>query len=388
VRFNTELLSVVRRDDHVEALIRDRASGIEQKVRAAYLIAADGANGTAREQLGIGRNGAGVLQHWMNILFETDLPSTVQGKRFTSFFVTELNATFTPRENGRWLLALQYYPDRGERPESFNAERCRELVRAGAGRSDVKADLVEARSWEVAAYLADRFREGRAFLVGDAAHVMPPTGAFGGNTGIHDAHNLAWKLALVLKGAADPALLDTYDSERRPVALHSLEQALARLQVWFKDSSGRLPKPVAMVDGYDVVFGQRYRRGVLVPEEAQDSDRPFESARELGRPGTRCPHLIIEREGRHIPISDLFGRGFVLLIGPEGDTWSAAVDQLTGATIFPFKSCRIDSAEVFGVTNSGAVLVRPDHFIAWRAKAASADPKATLLDVFARLGFQ
>lgn len=400
VRFGTELVSVTQRADGVEARIRDLASGAEQAVAAAYLIVADGARGTLCERLGIGRTGPGVLQHWMNLIFDTDLSPFVQERRFTSCFVTDLNATFTPRESGRWLLALQYDPARGERPESFDAERCRELVRAGTGRPDVRADLVDARPWDVAAHVAERFRERRAFLVGDAAHVMPPTGGFGGNTGIHDAHDLAWKLAFVLKGAADPALLDTYDTERRPIAERTLEQALARLQAWFRDPHGRLPEPVEIVDGYDVVFGQRYRRGALIPEPDDGPERPFEPARELsGRPGTRAPLLVVERRGRRLPVQDLFGTDLVLLTGPAGETWAAAGEALARATGLPLRCARIGSggelADVdgawpgrYGVSDAGAVLVRPDGFVAWRAHGASADAAAALRDVLTRLGLE
>jgi hypothetical protein len=290
--------------------------------------------------------------------------------------VTRLNATFTPRENGRWLLALQYDPEHGERPESFDAERCRELVRQGAGRPDVRADLVDAREWEVAASVADRFRAGRAFLVGDAAHLMPPTGAFGGNTGIQDAHNLAWKLAFVLKGAAGPALLDSYDSERRPIARHTLDQALARLQAWFKDPQGRLPEPVPMVDGYDVVFGQRYREGAVIAEGG-DPDRAFAVARELsGEPGTRAPHMVLEDDSRRLSVLDLFGSTFVLLTGAGGSAWCEAIRDLSTTLPLSLQCYRIgdggDLADVdgvwpdrYGVTNDGAVLVRPDGFVAW-----------------------
>ncbi len=133
--------------------------------------------------------------------------------------------------------------------------------------------------------MADRFRQGRAFLIGDCAHLMPPTGAFGGNTGIHDAHNLGWKLAFVLSGAASTKLLDSYDAERRPVVERTLEQALARLQKWFKDPAGRLPPAAEMVEDYDVVFGQRYDAGAIFPE-GSPPHRPFEPVRELsGRPG-------------------------------------------------------------------------------------------------------
>lgn len=222
IRFNTELMEFEQDEREVRGRIRDRKTDAEEIVTASYMIAADGVNGATRERLGIARKGAGVLQSWMNLIFETDLDPVLQGQPFTTCFVTDLNATILPRESGRWMLALQYDPERGERPEDFDAERCHALVRKAAGTSDVKANLVDARSWQVAASVADRFLKDRVFLVGDAAHVMPPTGGFGGNTGIHDAHNLAWKLAEVLKGAAGPRLLETYDSERRPVAERTL----------------------------------------------------------------------------------------------------------------------------------------------------------------------
>ena len=219
IRFNTELTSFEQDGNEIRARIRDVATGAEQAITASYLIAADGANGSTRQKLGISRHGVGVLQHWMNIIFETDLKPYLGGRRFTSCFVTDINGSILPRdETGKWLLAVQYVPERGESPEQFDAAHCRELVRKAAGRDDVKAELVDARSWEVAAYITDRFRQGRTFFVGDAAHLMPPTGGFGGNTGIHDAHNLAWKLAAVIQHGASPGLLDSYDAERRPVA--------------------------------------------------------------------------------------------------------------------------------------------------------------------------
>ncbi len=397
VRFGTELISIAQRPDGIDGVIRDRASGATEAVHADYVVAADGANGTLREQLGIPATGPGVLQHWMNIIFETDMSPFIQGKRFTSCFVTSVNATFTPREDGRWLLALQYDPVR-EGPESFDADRCRELVRKGAGRSDVRAELTDARAWTVAACVANRFREGRAFLVGDAAHLMPPTGAFGGNTGIHDAHNLAWKLAYVLNGSADSSLLDSYDAERRPVVVHTLEQALARLQAWFKDPQGRLPAPVEIVDGYDVVLGQRYPEGAFVPEPGDDG-AAFERARQLsGKPGTRAPYFDLEQEGRQIPVQDLFGTGFVLLTGAGGDAWLAAADRINRTSRLPLRGYRAFTSapargevgwhERYGVAGDGAVLVRPDGFVAWRSQDKPAEPVAALLDAVARIGMR
>jgi putative polyketide hydroxylase len=394
VRFDTEL-EVLDQDDHsVRARIRNHATGREELVVADYLVVADGAGGTLREKLGIGRSGAGGLQHWMNVIFDTDMPPTIGGKRFTSCFVTDINGTLTPREGGRWLLALQYFPEKGEQPDDFDQARCRELVARGAGRADIKAELVDARAWEVAALLADRFREGRCFLVGDAAHLMPPTGAFGGNSGIHDAHNLAWKLAMVIRGEAGAGLLDTYDVERRPVITATLEQALARLQKWFQDPARRLPPPVELVEDYDVVFGQRYDRGAVLPD-ALPPDRPFEPFATLSaHPGTRAPHLVVERHGKRMSILDLFGRGFTLLCADE--PWRRAAEavrrRLGIALVAHSFGNAGDLTDVektwpvaYGIGGRGAVLVRPDGFVAWRSSDGEANPEQRLFEVIGRL---
>lgn len=385
IRFGTEFLSLVQHEDGVHAQVRTRAAGDERTIEATCLIAADGAAGTLREMLGVGRTGAGVLQHWMNILFDTDMPPTLRGRRFTSCFVTDINATFTPREGGRWLLSLQYSPEKGERAEDFTPERCRELVRVGAGNPDVRADLIEARAWSAAAYVADRFRTGRCFFIGDAAHLMPPTGAFGGNSGIHDAHNLAWKLAHVLRRGASPRLLHTFDSERRPVISATLDQSLARLKRWFKDLGGRLPETVDIVPDYDVVFGQRYTKGAIALEPVTDQ-APFAAHASLsGVPGTRVPHWLITHAGKQISTLDLFDRELVLLAAP-GSMWRAAAQPLsTEPTHLQFVA--LDELYPFGVRNDGAVLVRPDGVVAWRSLTCPTDPVATLRGVCGSLGF-
>jgi putative polyketide hydroxylase len=397
VRFDTELLSLEQNDEGVIARVRRRRDNHVYEIAARYVIAADGASGALREWLGIPRDGVGGLQHFMNVIFETDLKPFIDGKRFTSCFVSELNATITPRDDGRWLLAIPYDPDRGEKPGDFDADRCRELVRHGAGNPRAKAELVDARSWEVSAFIAQRFRERHVFLLGDAAHVMPPTGAFGGNTGIHDAHNLVWKLAAVLQGHADPALLDTYDSERRPVAQRTLAQALARLQAWFKNQQKPLPPPEPIIDDYDVVFGQRYDAGALVRTEVTP-DRPFENAAGLsGLPGTRAPHLPLDNANGASSLLDLFDREFVLLSGRAGASWHDGGERLRAAHL-PVKCLRVGEGSdvavkgdadrwraTFGVSNAGAVLVRPDGFVAWLSRDRHENPEALLADVFRQL---
>ncbi|HET7133346.1 MAG TPA: FAD-dependent monooxygenase, partial [Gammaproteobacteria bacterium] len=343
--------------------------------------------GKSREVLGIGRHGPGVLQHWMNLIFSCDLEPYLQGKRFTACFVTDINGSLVPRED-RWLLALQYDPKRGERPEHFDAERTRALVRKAVGRSDVRVDLYDARSWDVGAYVADRFSIGRAFIAGDAAHAMPPTGGFGGNTGIQDVHNLAWKLALVLRGAASPELLDSYDSERRPIAEATLKQALARLAAWFKDLGRQLPKPDAMAADDAVTFGAAYRDGALI-EDGDGGDVAFEDPRApSGRPGTRAPHVTLARRGRQVAVHDLVDDAFLLLGNEGARVWEAAARSIAPTVNAKLDTCIVkpkDSAAVarleqaYGLDKDGAVLIRPDGIIAWRSRgAAGRDPERVL----------
>jgi len=322
VRFQTELVRFEQDKDGVIALIRRLDDGTEETVRAAYLVAADGTHSAVRDALGIARHGPGVLQHWMNVIFETDLQPTIDGRAIRSVFVTDINGTFVPREGGRWLMAVQYVPERGERAEDFTPNRCAELIRRGAGRN-IKAEIVDVRSWEAAALVADQYRQGRAFLVGDSAHVMPPTGGFGGNTGIQDAYNIAWKIDAVLQQSAGDTLLDTYDAERRPVADRTMAQALARLQAWFKDPGKKLPPAEPIVDDYAVMFGYRYSSGAVI-SDGDDASRGafFEDPRHpSGRPGSRAAHLVVEREGTRMSTIDVFHDRWVLLAGRDGEAW-------------------------------------------------------------------
>jgi 2-polyprenyl-6-methoxyphenol hydroxylase-like FAD-dependent oxidoreductase len=399
IRFNTELVELTAGARQVTARIRSRSTGQEDTVFAQYLVAADGATSGVRETLGIPRHGPGVLQHWMNVIFETNLDAVRDGRLLRSIFLTDINGTFVPRGDGRWLMAVQYVPERGERPEDFTPEHCRALIQRGAGRADVKAEIVDARPWEAAAAVADRYRKDRVFLVGDSAHVMPPTGGFGGNTGIQDAHNLAWKLEAVLNGKAGPDLLDSYDEERRAIADATVAQALARLQAWFKDPSRRLPPPVPIVNDTFVTLGYRYPRGAFVPEEGGPSEL-FEDPRSpSAAAGTRAPQLIVEGdEGGRRSTIDLFAGQWILFAGARGELWRAAVTGSDGARRFGVRCHTLSPAgplrdvdgrwqSLYRVDEDGAVLIRPDGFIAWRAATAGASAQAALEQALARLEY-
>jgi putative polyketide hydroxylase len=403
VSFNRELRSFRQDNDGVTAVIFDRTTGAEYTVRTPYLIAADGAHGRIREELGIAHRGPGVLEYWMNIIFRSDLKPEVAGSSFRAALIEELNGSLVPRATGLWQLALAYQAEAGPRGEDavrerFTEQRCLELIRTAAGQPSLQAMILDVKPWQASACVADSFRSGRVFLVGDAAHLMPPTGAFGGNTGIQDAHNLAWKLAAVLSGTAGPGLLDSYEAERKPVAEEIMAEALLRLRSWFGPTRKDPPAGAPTADN-TVMFGYRYRSAAVLGEDDADADHQdrFTDPRAVPVPiGVRAPHIGLDRDGSRVSTLDLIGSGFTLLAGPDGAQWCVAAREVAAATNIGVACHRIGPGQhlraldgqwtaTYGIGNDGAVLIRPDGFIAWRSREAAQDAGATLRDVLGRL---
>jgi hypothetical protein len=298
----------------------------------------------------------------------------------------------------RWVFGTGYAPQFGETLADFPPERCVELVRAAAGlpnaavafRPQIPGTDVTTLGFAIGAQVAQQYQAVRVFLAGDAAHIMPPAGGFGANTGIQDAHNLAWKLAAVLRGEAAPTLLDTYEAERRPVGLFTMGQALARWGARVGDGAG--DDGERPLDYAAVAFGYRYRSAAVIGPPADD--RPAYAAAELrGQPGARAPHVWLELNGERISTIDLFGRGFVLLAGAAGADWVDAARSVTGAELWPYRIGEGGDladpmgrwAAAYGVAADGAVLARPDGFVAWRAEHGVDDPAAVLANAIAAL---
>ena len=235
LRFGAELISFEQDADGVTAIIRDRDTGNTQTVRARYMVGADGSHGMVREKLGIRMFGRGVFSDSVTIYFRAPVASLMRGRNLSVIMVVNpvLRGFFRiekPYESG--FLAVHTIGDPAH-PETnvskdLTNERCLEYVHAALGTDVVPVTIENVMHRQSTADLAERFSAGRVFLAGDSAHVMPPNGGFGGNTGIHDAHNLAWKLAFVIKNIAEPQLLSTYDAERRPAAAFTVEQAYSR----------------------------------------------------------------------------------------------------------------------------------------------------------------
>jgi putative polyketide hydroxylase len=217
---------------------------------------------------------------------------------------------------------------------------------------------------------------------------MPPNGGYGGNTGIHDGHNLAWKLALVLKGIAGPPLLDTYEAERRSASAFTVEQAYTRYVTRTAPFLGKKDfQPLA--DDFDIELGYLYRSGAIVPRSGDEggAEAHEHPSRSLGRPGSRAPHMWIERNGERVSTLDLFRGAFVLLAAPGGGGWIDAArtmkERFPGLQLEAYRvGADIDDpgsfADAYGLSPSGATLVRPDGFVAWRAVTSHGGEEAEL----------
>ncbi|HSR97021.1 MAG TPA: FAD-dependent monooxygenase [Kofleriaceae bacterium] len=402
----TAVVGVAQDADGVVATVRDVATGRERALRAKYLVGADGARSKVRELLGIELGGRGVFSNSITIYFHAPMAPLIAGKNAMSVIYVK-NAVLSgffrlDRDVGSGFLAVNTVGDTSK-PEAANPAsdvsepHLIELVRAAAGVPDLPVAIDGVARWRATSDVARRFGEGRVFIAGDAAHLMPPNGGYGGNTGIHDAHNLAWKLALVLRGVADPALLATYDAERRPASRFTVEQAYTRYVTRSATYLGAKDfQPLA--NDFDIELGYLYRSPAIVSED--DSDRGHEDPREsLGRPGSRAPHLWLEQHGRPISTIDLFRGAFVVVAGPEGAPWADAprsvardIDSLRGVAL----ECHIigrdgladrdgQLAPAFGLTPSGAALVRPDGFVAWRATRMADDPVQALSSALTRI---
>ncbi len=384
LQFSTEMISFEQDADGVTALIRDRDSGKTSKVRARYMVAADGSRSQIREQLGIRMLGRGVFSNSATIYFRADVAPLLRGRNLSIIMVVNptLRGFFRiekPYQSG--FLAVNTLGDL-DHPDTdvtkdLTEERSRELVHAALGTKDVTVTIEDVMPWQSTADVAERFQDGRVFLAGDAAHVMPPYGGFGGNTGIADAHNLAWKLALVVQGKAGAGLLSTYEPERRPAAAFTVEQAYTRYVTRSAQYLGTRGMQKAEND-LNIELGYCYHSSAIVPE-SDDDGREHENPRESkGRPGTRAPHLFLDHEGKRISTLDLFGRNFVLLTGPQGHAWRECTKDLRiDLDVHTIEQPEFPAA--YGIAPTGAVLVRPDGFVAWRAKWSDGADSAVLL---------
>ena len=397
LRFGAEVTGLEQDDEGVTVSIES------DTIRAQWCIAADGARGQSCQWVGIKSRGMPPLGHQLNISFNADLSP------WTRFRPGILYWTVNPAASGvfvnmydhtRWTFNTEVNPA-VERIEDFPLDRCAEIVRAAVG-ADVEVDVKRTGIWTMAAEVATRYRKDRVFVAGDAAHRFPPTGGFGMNTGLADAHNLAWKLAGVLQGWADPSLLDTYGVERRPVAEMNCQFSVTNAIKMSDTGIGPAAPAVAaaLAAGGEIAAAERTRLAAAIqrqrphfdflnqelgysystspavttdgtPEpEPEDPVRDYEPS---ARPGARAAHAWVTHLDEPCSTIDLFTGRFTVLLGGPGSPWAAAAAALVPTiptevlTLGLDVTSDSDLREMYGISAQGAVLIRPDGHVAFRS---------------------
>jgi putative polyketide hydroxylase len=319
----------------------------------------------------------------VNVLLEADLRPWTRDRPAALYFIEneEMRATFlTINAHDRWGVLVNSLKAHGRKPEDFTPEHSAEMIRRAVGKFDLPVKVLGVAPWVASAHVAERYRDGRVFLAGDAAHEMPPTGGFGMNTGVQDAQNLCWKMAAVLKGQAGDALLDTYNDERQPFGKAITEQALANAA-----SMGRMEKTLQgkgarreFLNEKGMIFGATYKSSAVVPDGMPRPAvaNPVTDYTPSAWPGARAPHAWVKKDGERVSTIDLVGNGFVLLAGAKGGAW---VDAARPLEIKPMMLGDEEAwREIYGIDEAGAVLVRPDGHVAWRSAGGANGPGRTL----------
>jgi putative polyketide hydroxylase len=406
VRYRTELVSFTQDDTGVVATVKDLDSGATSVVLADYLVAADGTHSPIRRELGISTSGFGQLPIFVVFMyfrapwrqFVPDLGDG-DGVQITN---PDANGIFIVAKDDLGVFAATYFPSRGETLDQFTPERCRQMLLAAIG-TPIDVEIVDVGPWQPSEQVADQFRCGRVFLVGDSAHTMPPLKGGGANSAIESANNLAWKLAAVLNGTAGSELLETYHAERHPVGRFAARQSLTGPAISFlrlEDDRPKLPAEEDLPLFY-MIAGYKYCSSAVVSDQTTPADpdavQLVETEELRGELGTRVPHAWVQAgDGPRVSTLDLLGPGFTLFVGPAGAPWTNAADALCkslGVSV-DVRSIGADAdfrdvdgrwAALTGLGPDAALLVRPDDFVAWRADTLPDSPENALNQALSRI---
>ena len=367
VRFDTTLVGIDQDSDSVTVTVQPTATRASQQMRARYVVGADGARSSVRALLGIELESLGSEGNHLGVLFRADLSSVVPAVPHALTLVVAPGAegmVVPTGEPGRWIYDIEWHPNNGDTLADWPAQSMVERIQAATGLPALQPEILGMFPWDFGAAVARRQQLGRVFLVGDAAHRTTPRGATGMNTGIADAHNLGWKLAFVVRGWAGSALLDTYEQERAAVGRANAQASLVT-------SLGASSEAALDTD-----FGVRYRSSATRGDAALV--------------GARAPHVWVTYEGARASTIDLFDGRLTLLTGVCADEWRVATAEL-GCAGVPIRVVSLgheleDPTEAlstaYGLGKSGAVLVRPDGYVAWAAtpgQPAQADELARIV---------
>ncbi|MGW0818479.1 FAD-dependent oxidoreductase [Streptomyces viridiviolaceus] len=427
VRFDTEFLRFTQDEDGVTALLRDRIRGDEFTVRARYLIGADGGRSTVAQQLGLPFEGRMAKAGSMNIVFKADLARYCAHRPSVLYWVLRPGAATggigmglvrMVRPWNEWLLVWGY--DIEQPPPDLDDEAARQIVRDLIGDPGLPVEITSTSVWTVNHTYATRYSSGRVFCAGDAVHRHPPSNGLGSNTSVQDSYNLAWKLAMVIRGEAGPELLETYGAERAPVGREIVERAnlsrdqfgpifevlgvggdsdeaaiaegLAALRARSPEGAKRrrLLEEAVQLKNYEfnahgVEMNQRYVSTAVLPDggpaESWEQDRELVH-RPTTRPGAKLPHAwLVDRQGERLSTLDVVGGGvFTVLTGLSGGLWEGAASACQDVLGVPLRVVRLGDegcrdaygewSRVSEIAEDGVLLVRPDGYVAWRSAAS------------------
>jgi 2-polyprenyl-6-methoxyphenol hydroxylase-like FAD-dependent oxidoreductase len=408
VRYRHRWIGAQQQDDHV--LIEVESPEGTSTLRASYLLAADGAGSRVRTWLDIEPIGPSSIQSFVMVHFAADLTELTSPNLGVLHFVVDPASGGTFVCHGLrtdWVYMCPFDPET-DPVESFDEQRCRSMVLA-AMEHEVPFEILGTSSWNMSAQIAERYRDGRVFLIGDAAHRFPPTGGLGLNTGVADVHNLLWKIAAVEAGRAPESILDTYEAERRPVAQFNSDQSLinafklieipialgvtedveasvAAMHETLADPDRRAGVEAAIANQaihFDLLglqLGHSYTGDLVIDDgtEAPVLEEPARDYLPSSRPGARLPHGWLP-DGRST--LDLIAPDVPTLLVAAGSE-APALDPSVPVTVVevPVELW----SEAFAIDPATCLLVRPDQHIAFRGPLA--DAPAALRAMFAAAG--
>jgi len=415
VMFGT-LLQDLEQDERGVSAKLTTGDGATRIVRARYAIAADGARGALREQLGVSLGGEAALGHQIGVYFEADLWPWVANRPNLLWWIynpATVGVMIALDGRNRWTYNFGYDATKNT-PEDFTPERCADIVKSAIGVDDLRLQVKDVRAWRMQARIAEKLRVGRIFLAGDAAHPLPPTGGQGMNTAIGDVHNLCWKLALVLQGVADEAILDSYEAERLPVIQFNVAQSVRNARRMESAGLGgimkthedfceddishmrdAIPGQREHFEYHGQTFGYAYRSPLVFDEGNPAQPRDVNTYDATAAPGGRAPHcwLKLPEGGPTISTVDLFkDLRFTLLAGCDAQPWVQAFAKATSKVGIRSQAFVVGAHrdlldhlgafhDLYEISPRGAVLVRPDGHVAWRAKDAMPHPDRTMAQV-------
>jgi len=392
LRYRTRLVSFTQSADHVTATVENAGTGEREEILAHTIVGCDGARSLVRETLGLAMRGNPVLTYTTNVIFRCPhlLSLHDKGKAYRHIFIGPEGTWSTiVAINGRdeWRFSIIG----GAEQREYSKPEIEAAIRRAVGR-DFDFEILSVLPWVRRELVAERYRNGRGFIAGDAAHVMSPTGGFGMNTGIGDAVDLSWKLTATLQGWGGNALLDSYSTERQPIGARNVTEAAGNLRRMLSvdphpDLLDDTPQGAATRDKVGREFSETMRRewftlGVHLGYRYEGSPiclsdgcaAPADNPRmyvPTARPGHRAPHAFLA-DGRST--LDLFGGGFTLL-GFGADVAEAApLLEAAKERKVPIGFTAIAEPLVAALYERRFVLVRPDGHVAWRGDRMPAEP--------------